>query len=217
MTTRGYEVNLDRLLTRVVSIPGMELPGATYRYTERDTSTGGINGPGEYYPNGVNWFMHVTDADGLILPMADSLTVGDVVTIVGAEFFNHVTTLVAYEQALNPFGQLLPNIIVMEIASAPTALPTAPEVVITLPTGGISAPTEGQQEVWCGLRDFTGRDQINIGEGSHFTLADTRVLVRADGSWDVGDTFTLDGQRLTVRGIARVGGRRQYLELLSRG
>ena len=213
----AYEVNLDRLLTRQVSIPGTLLPGATYRYTERDTSVGGINGPGEYYPDGVNWFMHVTDADGLTLPAVDSLTLGDAVTIVGAEFFNHATTLVAYEQARNAFGQVLPNIIVMELASAPTALPAAPEVVITLPTGGISAPTEGEQKVWAGIRDFTGRDQLNIGDGSNFSLSDTRVLVRADGSWDVGDTFTLDGQRLTVRGIARVGGRRQYLELLSRG
>ena len=217
MTTRAYEVNLDRLLTRQVSIPGMVLPGATYRYTERDTSVGGINGPGEYYPDGVNWFMHVTDADGLTLPAVDSLTLGDAVTIVGAEFFNHVTTLVAYEQARNAFGQLLPNVIVMEIASAPPALPVAHEVVITLPTGGMSAPTEGEQKVWCGLRDFTGRDQLNIAPGQFFELGDTRVLVRADGSWDVGDTFTLDGDSYTVRGIARVGGRKQYLELLSRG
>ena len=217
MTTRGYEVNLDRLLTRTVLLPGMVLSGTAYRYTERDSSTGGMNGPGEYFPDGVNWFMHVMDSDGLTLPAADSLTVGDAVTIVGAEFFNHTTTLVAYEKALNAFGQVLPNVIVMELASAPPALPVAHEVVITLPTGGMSAPMEGEQKVWCGLRDFTGRDQLNIGEGSNFTLSDTRVLVRADGSWDVGDTFTLDGQGYTVRGIARVGWRRQYLELLSRG
>ena len=217
MTTRAYEVNLDRLLTRTVLLPGMVLSGASYRYTQRDTSTGGINGPGEYFPDGVNWFMHVTDADGLTLPAVDSLTLGDAVTIVGAEFFNHVTTLVAYEQAQNPFGQLLPNIMVMEIASAPPALPAAHEVAITLPTGGMNAPMEGEQKVWCGLRDFTGRDQLNIGDGSNFTLADTRVIVRADGSWTVGDVFSLDGTSYTVRGIARVGGRRQYLELLSRG
>ena len=216
MTTgRAYEVNLDRLLTRRVSNPGMVLSGTAYRYTERDGSVTGINGPGEYFPDGVNWFMHVMDSDGLTLPAADSLTVGDAVTIVGAEFFNHTTTLVAYEQAQNAFGQVLPSVIVMELASAPE-LPVAPEVVITLPTGGMSAPMEGEQKVWCGLRDFTGRDQLNIGDGSNFTLSDTRVLVRADGSWDVGDTFTLDGQGYTVRGISRVGGRKQYLELLSR-
>ena len=217
MTTgRAFEVNLDRLLIRTVLLPGMVLSGTAYRYTERNISVGGIGGPGEYFPDGVNWFMHVMDADGLTLPAADSLTEGDAVTIMGAEFFNHATTLVAYEQARNAFSQFLPNVIVMELASAPPTLPAAHEVVITLPTGGMSAPIEGEQKVWCGLRDFTGRDQINIGEGSHFTLADTRVIVRADGSWDVGDTFTLDGQGYTVRGISRVGGRKQYLELLSR-
>ena len=69
---------------------------------------------------------------------------------------------------------------------------------------------EGEQKVWCGLRDFTGRDQINIAPGQFFELSDTRIIVRADGTWDVGDSYT-------VRGIARVGGRKQYLELLSRG
>ena len=58
-------------------------------------------------------------------------------------------------------------------------------------------------------QDFTGRDQINIGEGSHFALADTRVLVA--GRWLMGpwvkDLHPRPGQRLTVRGIARVGGR----------
>ena len=216
MTTgRAFEVNLDRLLTRRVLLPGMVLPDATYRYTERDGSVSGINGQGEYFPSGVNWFMHIMDAEGLTLPAADSLTVGDAVTIMGDGGYTFNTTLVAYEQARNFFGQFLPSVIVMELASAPE-LPAAAEVIITLPTGGTSAPTEGDQKVWCGLRDFTGRDQINIGEGSFFTLADTRVIVRADGTWTTGDDFTLDGQGYTVRGIARVGGRRQYLELLAR-
>ena len=87
-----------------------------------------------------------------------------------------------------------------------------------MPSGGTQTTTSTtEQEVWCGLKDFTGRDQINIAPGQFFELSDTRVIVRADGTWDVGDTFTLDGDSYTVRGIARVGGRRQYLELLSRG
>ena len=214
----GYEgLSLDRLLTRTVLLPGMVPAGTTYRYTERDSSLGGINGQGEYFPDGDTWYMHVMDSDGDSLPAADSLTVGDAVTIMGAEGYNHSTVLTAYGPALNPLGQPLAGVMTMTFGTHPPTLPTAPEVVITLPTGGMSAPTEGEQRVWCSLRDFTGRDQINIGEGSHFTLADTRVLVRADGTWDVGDTFTLDGQGYTVRGIARVGGRRQYLELLARG
>ena len=65
-------------------------------------------------------------------------------------------------------------------------LPSSGAITVTLPTGGLGPDVTVQQEVWCALRDFTGRDQLNIGEGSNFTLADTRVLVRADGTWDVG-------------------------------
>ena len=221
MTTRGgyrvYQegINLDRLLTRMV--PGEVLSGTTYRYTERDSSLGGINGPGEYFPDGDTWYLHVMDSDGDSLPAADSLTVGDAVTIMGAEGYNHLAVLASYGQALNPLGQPLGNVMRMELAEAAPTLPIEHEVVITLPTGVMSASMEEEQGVWCALRDFTGRDQLSIGQGSSFTLADTRVLVRADGTWDVGDTFTLDGQGYTVRGIARVGGRRQYLELLARG
>ena len=224
MTTRrgGYEVptpgiNLDRLLTRTVLIPGMVLAGTTYRYTERDSSFGDINGQGEYFPDGDTWYMHVRDADGDSLPAADSLSVGDEVTITGAEGYNHTTTLAAYGLALNPLGQPLADVMKMTLGTHTPTLPTAPEVVITLPTGGMSAPMEGEQKVWCALRDFTGRDQINISDHAFFALGDTRVIVRADDSWTVMDTFTLDGVDYTVRGIARVGGRKQYLELLSRG
>ena len=91
-------------------------------------------------------------------------------------------------------------------------------LTVRVASGGTQTTTSTtEQRVWCALRDFTGRDQINVSDHAFFTLADTRVLVRDDGTWNVMDTFTLDGQGYTVRGIARVGGRRQYLELLSRG
>ena len=212
----GYEgLSLGRLLTRMV--PGEVLSGTTYRYTERDSSLGGINGQGEYFPDGDTWYMHVMDSDGDSLPAADALTVGDAVTIMGAEGYNHLAVLASYGQALNPLGQPLGNVMRMELAEAPPTLPIEHEVVITLPVGGMSAGAEVEQRVWCALRDFTGRDQITVADHAFFTLADTRVIVRDDGTWNVMDTFTLDGQSLTVRGIARVGGRRQYLELLSRG
>ena len=61
-----------------------------------------------------------------------------------------------------------------------------------------------------------GRDHLNIGDGSNFQLADTRIIVRAEGSWEVGDTFTLEGQRYVVRGVSQLG-RSRFLELLARG
>ena len=104
----------------------------------------------------------------------------------------------------------------MTLAEVPPTLPAAPEVVINLPTGGESAGETVEQKVWCAIRDFTGRDQIVAGASFLFTEGDTRVIVRADDSWAVMDTFTLEGVEYEVRGIARVGGRKQYLELLSR-
>ena len=113
----------------------------------------------------------------------------------------------------NPFG--LPLGILLTFDATLPAPGTA--LAIRVPSGGtrtITSTTE--QQVWCQLRDFTGRDQIISGGGFHYSLEDTRVIVRADGLWSTMDTFTLDGDNYTVRGIARVGGRRQYLELLSR-
>ncbi len=162
MTTgRAYEFNLDRLLTRVVSIPGMVLPGTVYRYTERDIDVGGINAQGEYFPDGVDWYLHIMDADGLTLPAADSLTVGEDVTIMGAEGYTFTTTLVVYEQGRNAFGQFLPTVIRMELASSAPALPVDPEVTFRLPTGGMSAPTKGHRR--CGVGSGTSRAGTRSG------------------------------------------------------
>ena len=49
-----------------------------------------------------------------------------------------------------------------------------------------------------------------------FELSDTRVVVRAElGAWNVLDTFDLEGERYTIRGVSQIG-RSRYLELLAR-
>ena len=86
------------------------------------------------------------------------------------------------------------------------------------PLGQPLAPTTSTMlTVWCARRDFTSRDQLNIGDGSNFELTDTRIIVRAEGpAWEVNDTFSMEGERYTVRGVAQLG-RSRHLELLVRG
>ena len=225
MTTRGYEVNLDRLLTREITVPGPPLVGVTYRYDSKVTAlteniTPTLSGQGSWAGIGTSLWLFETDADGADVPEGDSITLDStsMVVITGVGGYTFSTVLVAYVVASNPVTfHPLPDTRMLTLQNFPhPEIPDGP-ITVTLPTGGLGPDVTVQQEVWCGLRDFTGRDQINIGDGLVITLGDTRVLVRADESWDVGDIFTLEGQRLTVRGIARVGGRKQYLELLSRG
>ena len=85
------------------------------------------------------------------------------------------------------------------------------------PLGNPLPPTSTTEvKVWAARRDFASRDQINIGDGSFFELSDTRIIVRVEGpAWDVGDTFTLEGESYTVRGVSQLG-RSRYLELLAR-
>ena len=159
--------------------------------------------------------MGLNDSNGLSFPDDLSLPVSGVeVAWDGATAT--ILTITAYGSSCVTPITFIPLGILLTFDATLPAPGTA--LTIRVASGGTQTTTSTtEQRVWCGLRDFTGRDQINIGEGSHFTLADTRVLVRADGSWDVGDTFTLDGLTVyAVRGIARVGGRKQYLELLSR-
>ena len=101
ITRGGYGgISLDRLLTRMVA--GEVLTGTTYRYTDRVSSIGDINGQGQYFPDGDTWYLRFVDSDGDSLPAGGSLTVGDAVTIMGAEGYNHTTTLTVYNVALNP-------------------------------------------------------------------------------------------------------------------
>ena len=85
------------------------------------------------------------------------------------------------------------------------------------PLGQPLPPTSTTEvKVWAARRDFTSRDQLNIAPGQFFELSDTRVIVRAEGpAWDVGDTFTLEGESYTVRGVSQLG-RSRHLELLAR-
>ena len=85
------------------------------------------------------------------------------------------------------------------------------------PLGQPLPPTSSTEvTLWAGRRDFASKDQLNIGDGSFFELSDTRIIVRAEGLvWEVGDTFTLEGERYTVRGVSQLG-RSRHLELLAR-
>ena len=152
----------------------------------------------------------------MALPMAGSLTLDDtsIVHIVAGSY-NLATTLLVYNIGINPLGTGLPNTRRLDLAVAP-AIPSH-DFTIALPTGAEPTVITGTKQVWCTRLDFRGRDQINIGAGSNFTLADTRIIVRNDGTWAAMDTFTLDGVSYSVRGVAKIGGRGQYLELLARG
>ena len=90
-------------------------------------------------------------------------------------------------------------------------------LTVTIATGGTMTVTQtAMRSIWCQRRDFRPRDQLSIGDGAHFELSDTRFIVRADGpAWDVGDTFTFEGESFTVRGVSEIG-RRRWFELLAR-
>ena len=212
MTTRGYEVNLDRLLTREHTVE-IEVPATTtYAYDTQELQTGDRVSDGAWRRDSdTELAIGLNDSNGLSFPDLTLPTNGvEVAWDDATATILNVTDMVLLR---NPFG--LPLGILLTFDATLPAPGTA--LAIRVPSGGtrtITSTTE--QKVWCQLRDFTGRDQINSGGGFHYSLEDTRVIVRADGSWSVMDTFDLDGDRYTVRGIAQVGGRRQYLELLSR-
>ena len=225
MTTRGYEVNLDRLLTRERIVPGEPLVGSTYRYDVRavaiaEDTTPSLFIQGHWAGIGHRVWLYETDADGVAIPEGDSITLDStsMVVFTGDGGYTFTTVLTGYTSARDPLTiQPIADTRRLSLHNDPQ-LPDTGDITVTLPTGGLGPDVAIEQKVWCGLRDFTGRDQINISSsGAFFELSDTRVLVRADDTWAVGDTFTLDGDNYAVRGIARVGGRKQYLELLSRG
>ena len=85
------------------------------------------------------------------------------------------------------------------------------------PLGNPLPPTsETEVKVWCGRRDFSGKDFSRVLQGGIVTVRDTRYVVRVEsGPWSPGDTFQdEDGVRLTVQGVQQIG--RAYLELLAR-
>ena len=216
----GYEANLDRLLTRQATVPGVLTPDSAFHYDTVRASVGFLEGPGEWHLNDVNLFLWDADAEGDLLPQVGSLTLTEasMVTITAEGGYTITATLLTYDSARAGFTfQPLPNKVRLELDAAP-ALPDGESFVITLPDGGQAGDITIDQSVWCARRDFTGRDLVGTIGGGQVTITDSRIIVRYDDKdrWDVGDTFTLEEVNYTIRGIARVGGRRQYLELLSR-
>ena len=213
MTTRHLEYTLDRLLTRQTSIPGPDVVDPVFRFDAKESAgVMNVRAAGRWAIDGVNLFVYDHDADGLPLPLAIALDAESMVEITSGEYF-FTTTLLVYDVALNPLGQPFANTRRLEMGSEPT-LPVA--FTISLPTGAEPTTITGAKQVWCTRLDFRGRDQLNIGDGSNFELGDTRIIVRNDGTWSTMDTFELAGESYTVRGVAEVGGRKQYLELLAR-
>ena len=81
------------------------------------------------------------------------------------------------------------------------------------------APLPGPRvtrRVWCSYRPFTSRQQLQVGDSGLISLQDARFIVRADGAWSTGDTFTFQGGSWTVEGIAEIVGRERFLELVAR-
>ena len=215
MTTLRNEFVLDRMLSREASIPGPDVVDPTYRFNSKVTSVTGLDAVGKWFLDGVNLYVYREDADAVALPMGGSLTLEDtsIVHIVAGSY-NLATTLLAYQVGLNPLHIALPDTRHLELAMAPAIVGS--DFTISLPTGAVQTTIMGTKKVWCTRLDFRGRDQINIGAGSNFTLADTRIIVRNDGTWDTMDTFTFEGNNYTVRGVAKIGGRGRFLELQAR-
>ena len=215
MTTRAYQVNLDRLLTREHTVE-VEVPATTtYAYDAQELSGGNRIDDGEWRRDSdTELAIGLNDSNGLSFPDDLSLPASGVeVAWDGATAT--ILTVTALETLRDPII-FIPLGLLLTFGATIPAPGTA--LAIRVPSGGTQTTTSTtEQKVWCQLRDFTGRDQINSGGGFNYSLEDTRVIVRADGSWAVMDTFNLEGQDYTVRGIASVGGRRQYYELLSRG
>ena len=162
---------------------------------------------GRWAIDGVNLYLFEEDADGLALPSGDSVTLDDesMVTITSGEY-TLTTTLLSFEAARNPLSQMpLTDTRHLTLAMAPNI--PLPEFTISLPIAGQPTIITSTKQVWCTRLDFRGRDQINITNfGANFTLADTRIIVRNDGSWDTMDTFTLDGDTTTSAVSPRLAG-----------
>ena len=204
---------LDRLLQREVTTT-VEVPAsAVYAYDAPYTGGGDNLDPGTWRrESDTELILALADSGGLSFPQylvlpfddvgvswdgaaAETLTVTGLVVVRAGFTFQPISLRVTFGSALLVAGAAL---------------------AITVQTGGTQTVTQTvTRPTWAARRDFMGRDQINIAPGQFFELSDTLIIVRADGSWDVGDTFTLEGDSFTVRGIAQIS-RNRYLELLAR-
>ena len=205
---------LDRLLQREVET-SIEVP-ATMAYAFNELHTGGGStdlDDGKWLrPSDTELIIGTADSDGVDFPVDLMLPVTVAVAWDGAAASDLSLTTLLIVRNLFSFA---PISIRLTFGAALPAAGTA--LAITVATGGTQTSTQTvTRSVWCARRDFTGRDQINIDDGQFFELSDTRVIVRAEGpAWDVGDTFTLEGESYTVRGVSQLG-RSRHLELLAR-
>lgn len=215
MTIRRNDFVLDRLLTRETSIPGPVVADPTYRFDDKESNAGNVRSLGSWAIDGLDLIVYDHDADGVTLPVQGSIELDaeSMVTITSGEY-TFTTTLISYHYATNPFGQPYANTRRLGLAVAPV-IPSG-SFTVSLPIAAEATVILGTKRVWCTRQDFRGRDQINIGVGSNFSLADTRIIVRNDDSWASMDEFDFEGDSYTVRGVAAIGGRKQFLELLAR-
>ena len=213
MTTRDSAPVLDRLIQREVSTE-VEVPAtATYAYDTQELQGGNRIGDGEWRRDGdTELGIGLNDSNGLSFPDLTLPANGVEVSWDGAT--PAILNLTGIEIPRDPLTFLPLGILLTFDATLPAA---GTALRIMVPSGESQTVTQTtQRPVWAARRDFTSRDQLNIAPGQLFELSDTRVIVRAEGpAWDVGDTFTLEGESYTVRGVAQRG-RSRHLELLAR-
>ena len=204
---------LDRLLEREVTT-SVEVP-ATMAYAYDAIYTGGGDNldPGTWLRDSdTELRIGLADANGVDFP-AD-LAIPATVSIAWDGAAATVLSIILLEVVRFGFN-FIPVSIRLTFDAALPAAGTA--LTITVDTGATQTVTQTvTRSVWCARFDFRARDQLNIGDGSHFELSDRRFVVRAEGpAWDVGDVFTHEGETFTVRGVSQLG-RIRHLELLCR-
>ena len=214
MTTRRERTPvLDRQLERSVTTT-VEVPATMVYAFDTLYAGGGDNlDAGQWRRDSDNALsIGLADAEGVDFPSDLSLPASVAVAWDGAAASD--LNITAIETRRNPISFQPYSLRLTFDAALPAA---GAALTITVASGGTTTTTQTvTRPVWCALRDFTGRDQLNIGDGSFFELSDTRIIVRAEGpAWDVGDAFTLEGEGYTVRAVSQLG-RSRHLELLAR-
>ena len=187
MTTRAYQVNLDRLLTREHTVE-VEVPATTtYAYDAQELTGGNRIDDGEWRRDSdTELAIGLNDSNGLSFP--DDLTLpasGVEVSWDGAAAT--ILTITALGILRDPLTFISLGILLTFDATLP-----APGTALTIrvPSGGTQTTSSTtEQKVWCGLMDFTGRDQINIGEGSHLKIPASLCGRMAHGPSWIGSTL----------------------------
>ena len=216
MTTRQFASPvLDRLLQRETTTTVEVLALMAFAYDALYIGGGDRLDPGTWRRDGdTELRLALLDSAGLSFP-TDLMTplAGVEVAFDGAA----ATTLSLTALEVVRFGfNLTPASLRLTFGADLPAAGTA--LTVTFDTGGTQTVTKtATRSVWCARRDFRARDQLQAGDGQFFELSDTRFVVRAQGqAWDVGDTFTFEGESFTVRGVSELLGRLRFTELLAR-